>query len=73
MAILNEAEISKQRSHLFTLRLWLEDLGDGNADWRGKVLYVNNGEACYFRDWQTLEAFIERLFHKEKIVEEKQR
>ncbi len=64
MAILDEAEISKQRSHLFTLRLWLEDLGDGHADWRGKVQYVNNGEACYFRDWQTLETFVERLFRK---------
>jgi hypothetical protein len=66
MAILDEADISTQRSHLFMLRLWLENLGDGHADWRGKVLYVNNGEACYFRDWQTLEAFMEKLFHKEK-------
>lgn len=48
-------------SHLFTLRLWLEDLGGGETDWRGKVQHVNSGEARYFRDWPTLEAFVEGL------------
>ena len=48
-------------SHLFTLRLWPEDLGDGQTDWRGKVQHVNSGEAHYFRDWATLEAFVEAL------------
>jgi hypothetical protein len=46
------------RSHLFTVRVWLEDLGDGRSEWRGKVQHTLDGEACYFRDWQTLVAFI---------------
>lgn len=50
-------------SQLFTVRLWLEDLGNGQMDWRGKVQHVNSGEARYFRDWPTLVAFLEKLLH----------
>jgi hypothetical protein len=46
------------RSHLFTLRLWREDLGNGQAEWRGKVEYVPSREARYFREWSTLIAFL---------------
>jgi hypothetical protein len=55
-------------SHLFTLRLWLEDLGSGQTDWRGKVQHVNSGEAQYFRDWATLEAFVEGLLRAGNVV-----
>ena len=51
----------EQRSQLFTLRLWPEELGAGQIDWRGKVQHVNSGEARYFRDWPTLQAFVEAL------------
>lgn len=54
-----KADHSEQRSQLFTLRLWLEDLGAGQTDWRGKVQHVNSGETLYFRDWETLKAFVE--------------
>lgn len=43
------------------LRIWLEDLGSGQTDWRGKVQHVNSGEVRYFRDWPTLEGFVEGL------------
>ena len=59
MAVRNDADRPAQSSHLFMLRLWPEDLGGGQTDWRGKVQHVNSGEARYFRDWPTLEAFIE--------------
>jgi hypothetical protein len=52
-----------QGSQLFTVRLWAEDLGSGQTDWRGKVQHVTSGEARYFRDWPTLEAFLEELLH----------
>jgi hypothetical protein len=42
------------QSHLFTLRLWPEALGDGRVEWRGKVQHVLSGEAHYFRDWGAL-------------------
>ena len=41
-------------SHLFTVRLWLEEVGNGQSEWRGKVQQVSTGEAHYFRDWETL-------------------
>jgi hypothetical protein len=57
----NDADQPAQSSQLFTLRMWLEDLGSGQTDWRGKVQHVNSGEVRYFRDWSTLEAFVEGL------------
>ena len=61
MVVKNDADRPAETSHLFTLRLWPEDLGSGQVDWRGKVQHVNSGEARYFRDWPTLEAFVEEL------------
>jgi hypothetical protein len=51
-------------SHLFTVRLWSEVLGDGRTEWRGQVQHVTSQERCYFREWTTLESFLER-----KLVE----
>ena len=45
-------------SHLFTVRLWREELGNGQTEWRGKVQHVTSGEVRYFRDWPTLIAFL---------------
>jgi hypothetical protein len=61
MVLKEEADQPAQSSQLFMLRLWLEDLGGGRTDWRGKVQHVSSGEARYFRDWTTLEAFLENL------------
>jgi hypothetical protein len=49
------------RSHLFMVRVWLEDLGDGNTEWRGKLQCVTGGEVKYFRDWQTLIADLQEM------------
>jgi hypothetical protein len=57
-----EPEPITPRSHLFTVRLWLEPLGEGQAEWRGQVRHVPSGEARYFRDWEALQAFLERMF-----------
>ena len=38
-------------TRLFTVQLWLEELGDGQAEWRGKLQNVENGEEHYFRQW----------------------
>jgi len=45
-------------SQLFTVRLWLEALGDGQVEWRGNVQHVMSGELRYFRDWPTLIEFL---------------
>lgn len=45
-------------SHLFTVRLWREDLGDDHVEWRGQVQHVLSGEAHYFREWRELETHL---------------
>jgi hypothetical protein len=52
------------RTHLFTVRLWLEDLGEGQTEWRGEVRYVVSDEIRYFRDWPTLVAFLQAMLPK---------
>lgn len=42
------------RSHLFTIRVWQEDLGAEQCEWRGKVQRVIGGDVRYFRDWASL-------------------
>jgi len=51
----------QHQSHLFTVRLWLEDLGDGRAEWRGQVQHVLSGETHYFRDWPRLIALLRAM------------
>jgi hypothetical protein len=48
-------------THLFTVRVWLEDLGAGQREWRGEVHEVVSGESHYFRDWPTLIAILQAL------------
>jgi hypothetical protein len=45
-------------SHLFTVRLWQADLGDGQTEWRGKLQHVLSGEVHYFREWSALIALL---------------
>jgi hypothetical protein len=51
-------------SYLFTLRVWQEVLGEGKAEWRGRVLEIASGEALFFRDWPGLVATLQRLIAK---------
>jgi len=48
-------------SQLFTVRLWAEDLGDGQIEWRGKLQHVTSGQARYFRDWPVLIALLQMM------------
>ncbi len=47
------------RSHVFTLRLWLEDLGGSRREWRGRIQNIQAGQAIYFRDWQSMLRFLQ--------------
>lgn len=42
------------RSHLFTIRVWQEEVKNDQIEWRGKVQLVTSGEVRYFREWETL-------------------
>jgi hypothetical protein len=59
-----EKSNNERRSELFTVRLWREELGDNQAEWRGKVQHVQKGEAYYFRDWSMLVAAIRKMLQE---------
>ena len=42
------------RSHLFTVRVWQEDVGKDQTEWRGKVHLITTGNVRYFRGWEGL-------------------
>ena len=42
------------RSQLFTVRVWKEEVSNGQIEWRGKVQLVNSGDVRYFRGWAAL-------------------
>ena len=44
--------------HSFMLRLWREELGDDQSEWRGELIYLRNGEMRYFRDERTLQTML---------------
>jgi hypothetical protein len=41
------------------VRVWAEELGHGQWEWRGQVKHLMSGETRYFRDWSTLITFLE--------------
>jgi len=45
-------------SNLFLLRIWCEDLGEGQFEWRGRVQHILSGESRFFRRWEELETFL---------------
>ena len=60
---------TQQRTHLFTLRMWPEVLGDGQIEWRGKVQHVLSGQARYFRDWDTLITYMQETLPSDDTLE----
>lgn len=51
-------------SHLFTVRLWREELVDDSSEVRCQVRYVMSGETRYFRDWSQLVAYLQDKFQE---------
>jgi len=46
------------QSQLFTIRIWEEEIGGGQTEWRGKVQHVVSGKNRYFRDCEALMQFL---------------
>jgi hypothetical protein len=42
------------RSHLFTVRVWKEQMGTERSEWRGRVQLLSTRETRYFREWAGL-------------------
>lgn len=52
-------------SQLFTLRVWVEDVGNSRSEIRGQVKHILTGETTYFREWSSLLAFLQQRFEVE--------
>jgi len=57
-------------SHLFTMRIWHEHLGNSESEWRGKVEHVLSREARYFREWSALIAFLQEVLAQQDLLSE---
>ncbi len=46
------------RTHLFTIRVWIEPFGCGQGEVRLRVTHVLSGETRYFRTWPDVVSFL---------------
>ena len=60
-------------SHMLLLRIWREDLGDGQSEWRAWVRHVLSGETVFIRRWQDLEAFLSTFDNLANLFHERDR
>lgn len=56
-------------SQLFTLRVWVEDVGDDRAEFRGQIKHIPTGEVAYFREWAGMQVFVKKWLGAEETVE----
>lgn len=54
----------RPRSALFLVRLWVEELSEGECEVRMQVKHVLSGETYYFREWLALTAYLEQKLQK---------
>jgi hypothetical protein len=66
--IVNQEPV-KRRSQLFTLRVWVEDVGNGRSEIRGTLKHVLTGETNHFRDWGTLTKHLEAAWTQDAFKE----
>ncbi len=60
-------------SYQFIVRLWTEDLGGGEREWRGKAQNIATGEFAYFRDLTGLADAIQKMLEQACIEPEPHR
>ena len=58
----------KHRTHLFSVRLWEEEISAGQSEWRGQVQHVLSGRTRYFRDWSTLDQLMLGMLSDAAVV-----
>jgi hypothetical protein len=54
----SESRDRQTSTQLFTLRVWSEEVGEAQTEWRGRVQHVATGETRYFRTWEALVQFL---------------
>lgn len=58
------------RSHLFTVRVWQEVVGDEQVAWRGKVHLITDGNVRYFHEWEALVPLLLAMLSEVEILSE---
>lgn len=58
-------DIRQSQTNLFIVRVWLEKMGEGKSEWRGKVQHVLSGQVRYFRGWPMLEKLLLEMLDKQ--------
>lgn len=53
--------VQRPRSHLFTVRVWQEEVGSNQTEWRGKVQLITDGSVHYFHGWDGLVPLLVRM------------
>ncbi len=59
-----DADPSQPPTYLFTVRLWHENLGNGDHEWRGKIKHVLSQEERSFRGYEGIGELILSLLPK---------
>jgi len=54
----NDQNLAQPTSHLFTIRIWREDVRDGQRQVRIQIKHVLSGETRYFCEWAPAVAFM---------------
>lgn len=57
---------STDRSQMFVVRVWTEQIDETQTEYRGQVQHVLSGEIRHFRDWQTLNSFLANRMEEEQ-------
>lgn len=52
---------SHDSARTFIVRMWLEDLGGGCEEWRGRIQDVQSRKVTFFRGWERLAATIQEM------------
>jgi hypothetical protein len=60
----------QHRSHLFTVRIWQEEIGAGQTELRGKVQLLTSGEVRYFREWSALVPLLHAMLSESQLEEQ---
>lgn len=53
---------------LFTIRLWPEENGDEQPEWRGQITNLHNQEVRYFRDSETLYGVLTKMLERNQLT-----
>ena len=62
-----DTPLQRPHSHLFTVRVWKEEVGTDRTEWRGKVQLLTSGEVQYFRDWAALVPLLLTMLSESKF------